>query len=133
MTNRTNPQAKHQGAKLSITFQERYIHGTVEPPEAVAGRLHAAVEHMRSCELAGTPGADAEVVLDALHSYDAFTRAASGPDRHTPDCEECGRPLAADRSPGVWAHDPASLGDAAYDLDEDHAARPPEGTPHPAE
>jgi hypothetical protein len=46
-------------------------------------------------------------------------------------CEECGNPLVADLSPGVWLHDADELGDAAFDLNEDHAPRPPEGTPHP--
>lgn len=48
-------------------------------------------------------------------------------------CEECGDPVAADRSPGVWVHDPGERGDRAYELNEQHAARPPEGTPHPDE
>jgi hypothetical protein len=48
-------------------------------------------------------------------------------------CEECDEPVAADPSPGVWVHDPDELGDAGYDLNEDHAARPPEGTLHQAE
>lgn len=48
-------------------------------------------------------------------------------------CEDCDEPVAADPSPGVWVHDPTELGDRAYDLNEDHAARPPEDTPHPSE
>jgi hypothetical protein len=41
-------------------------------------------------------------------------------------CEACGQPIVQDDSPGVWLHDAAELGDEAYDLNEDHAARPPE-------
>lgn len=43
-------------------------------------------------------------------------------------CDECGEPVAADPagSAGVWTHDPDAIGDSAYDLDEHHAARPPE-------
>jgi hypothetical protein len=48
-------------------------------------------------------------------------------------CEEVGEPVTADRSPGVWMHGQDDLGDSAYDLHEDHAARPPEGTSHPHE
>jgi hypothetical protein len=48
-------------------------------------------------------------------------------------CEECGEPVAAAPSPGVWVHDPDALGEDAYDLNEDHAARPSENTPPPAE
>ena len=44
-------------------------------------------------------------------------------------CAECGEPVAADPSPGVWVHDPGELGATAYDLNEEHAARPPEDTP----
>ncbi len=42
-------------------------------------------------------------------------------------CEDCGEAVEPDPagSPGVWVHD-RSLGDQAYDLDEAHAARPPE-------
>jgi hypothetical protein len=48
-------------------------------------------------------------------------------------CEECGEPLAPDSAPGVWLHDPEQLGDRAWDLNEHHAARPPEDAPHLAE
>ncbi len=48
-------------------------------------------------------------------------------------CEECGLAIVPDPSPGVWVHDPDDLGEDAYDLNEQHAARPPEDTPHPAE
>lgn len=41
-------------------------------------------------------------------------------------CEECGLAIVEDMSPGVWLHDPEVLGDDAYDLNEAHAARPPE-------
>ncbi len=63
---------------MTMASQGRYLRGSVEAPENVADRLHAAVEHLRLCELAGTPGADAQVVLDALYSFDAFKRAKSG-------------------------------------------------------
>jgi hypothetical protein len=39
-------------------------------------------------------------------------------------CEECGEPLYEDASPEVWLHDETLLGDDAYDLNQDHAARP---------
>jgi hypothetical protein len=52
---------------------------------------------------------------------------------HQVCCEECDAPIAADPSRGVWGHDPGELGDTAYELNEDHAARPPEGTRHPGE
>ncbi len=48
-------------------------------------------------------------------------------------CEECGEPIVEDASPGVWLHDPDLLGDEAYDLNEDHAAYPPEGVVHSGE
>jgi len=43
-------------------------------------------------------------------------------------CEQCGEPVVADPdgSDGVWVHDPQTLGDRAFDLNEQHAARPPE-------
>lgn len=43
-------------------------------------------------------------------------------------CEDCGVAVVPDPagSEGVWVHDPM-LGDEAYDLNEAHAARPPEG------
>ncbi len=47
--------------------------------------------------------------------------------------EECNEPVAADPAPGSWVHDPGELGATAYDLNEAHGARPPEGTPHPDE
>lgn len=48
-------------------------------------------------------------------------------------CAECGEELEADSSPGVWVHS-RELGDKAYDLDEQHSARPEdEDTPHPYE
>jgi len=50
-----------------------------------------------------------------------------------PSCEVCGYAVVADASPGVWVHDPEELGDEAYELNEQHAARPPETTIHPAE
>jgi hypothetical protein len=40
-------------------------------------------------------------------------------------CEECGEPIYEDASPDVWLHDEERLGSIAYDLNEDHAARPP--------
>lgn len=42
-------------------------------------------------------------------------------------CEDCGQPVTPDPagSSGVWVHDPEALGDEAYDLNDDHAARPP--------
>lgn len=42
-------------------------------------------------------------------------------------CEDCGVAVVPDPagSEGVWVHDP-NLGDEAYDLNEAHAARPPE-------
>ena len=44
-------------------------------------------------------------------------------------CEDCGKPVTPDPagSVGVWVHDANTLGDEAYDLNEQHAARPPEG------
>jgi hypothetical protein len=48
-------------------------------------------------------------------------------------CEECGLAIVPDVSPGVWVHDPGDLAERAYELDEAHTARPPEGTAHPAE
>jgi len=43
-------------------------------------------------------------------------------------CEECGEPVTPDTagSEGVWVHNAEILGDEAYDLNEEHAARPPE-------
>jgi len=43
-------------------------------------------------------------------------------------CEECGKPVVPDPtgSEGVWVHDAEVLGDEAYDLNEEHGARPPE-------
>jgi hypothetical protein len=48
-------------------------------------------------------------------------------------CEQCGTAIAADASVGVWVHDPGELEADSFEVDEDHAARLPEGTPHPAE
>jgi hypothetical protein len=43
-------------------------------------------------------------------------------------CEQCGELVVPDPdgSDGVWVHDPQALGDRAFDLNEQHAARPPE-------
>jgi hypothetical protein len=61
------------------------------------------------------------------------TPAPALPAPRTVRCEQCGEPIEADRSAGVWLHDANQLADRAYDLNEQHAARPPEGTSHPAE
>jgi hypothetical protein len=50
----------------------------------------------------------------------------TAPDTTETLCEDCGEVIVADSSPGVWVHDPEALGDIAYDLNESHAARPPE-------
>lgn len=48
-------------------------------------------------------------------------------------CYECGEEIEADASPGVWVHS-RELGDAAYDLDDAHTARPDdENIVHPGE
>jgi hypothetical protein len=67
----TEPEDQSAGA------EDRYLYGTVEPAAKVAERLHAALEHLRACELGGVPGADDQVVLDALFSYAAFSRATT--------------------------------------------------------
>jgi hypothetical protein len=41
-------------------------------------------------------------------------------------CEDCGEIIIENSSPAVWLHDPEALGDRAYNLNEAHAARPPE-------
>lgn len=43
-------------------------------------------------------------------------------DLEDPTCAECGDPIHADRSPGVWLHGTAD--DTDHDADEDHVARP---------
>lgn len=44
-------------------------------------------------------------------------------------CEQCGLAVVGDPhgSSGVWVHDPDRLDARAWDLNADHAARPPEG------
>jgi cyanate lyase len=56
-------------------IDDRYLYGSDEPASKVIERLRTALEYMRSCEVADQMGADDVVVLDALHSYDAFKRA----------------------------------------------------------
>jgi hypothetical protein len=73
-----------------------------------------------------------EVLIDRGTARRLLAEAASEETEEQLCCDECGEPVAADPSPGVWVHDPSELGDTAYDLNEDHAARPPEGTLHPA-
>jgi hypothetical protein len=52
---------------------------------------------------------------------------AESPTEREAFCEDCGEPVVEDSiSAGVWVHDPEALGDKAYDLNEAHAARPPE-------
>lgn len=41
-----------------------------------------------------------------------------------PHCAECGELIMRDESAGVWLHDPQEIGDAAFNLNEDHAPRP---------
>jgi hypothetical protein len=74
-----------------------------------------------------------EVLIDRETARRLVAEATADEARDQIRCEECGNALAADLSPGVWVHDPDDLGDAAYDFNEHHAARPPEDTPHPAE
>lgn len=40
-------------------------------------------------------------------------------------CKECGEPIMADASPGVWVH--CSEEDDNYELDASHVAIPDEG------
>ena len=59
---------------------------------------------------------------------DAAIKASEGDDAEGNDkvlCEECGDPIQRDASEGVWAHG-ADYRD--HDADENHVARPPEGT-----
>jgi hypothetical protein len=88
----------------------------------------------------GRAAAYDEGTADGLREPITHTYPADPDDEPTRDdaeekvcCEECGEPVTGDLSPGVWMHDPDNLGDSAYDLNEDHAARPPEDTPHPHE
>jgi hypothetical protein len=75
--------------------------------------------------------ADATLVIERLNACGigedieqlSFSTAAVNDDEVL--CEDCGAIVVEDASPGVWVHDPGSLGDTAYDLNEDHAARPP--------
>jgi hypothetical protein len=57
-----------------MTVEDRYLYGNAEAAVKVAERLHAAVEHLRGCELEGKTGGDDQVVLDALFSYEALRR-----------------------------------------------------------
>jgi hypothetical protein len=66
-------------------------------------------------------------------SLDAAIKASEEKDDEGSDevlCEECGLRIVRDASEGVWVH--GSEGrvrtDEDFDRDEDHGARPPEGT-----
>lgn len=80
-----------------------------------------------------TDGALAINADEADSSYGPLTVTIEIAREHDLSCEVCGYAVVADASPGVWLHDPEDLGEEAYALNEQHAARPPENTSHPAE
>jgi hypothetical protein len=95
-----------------------------------------ALELRISAEQARRLATDGALAIDpdeADTSYGPLTVTIEVASEHAPSCEVCGYAVVADASPGVWVHDPEELGDEAYQLNEQHAARPPENTSHPAE
>jgi hypothetical protein len=95
-----------------------------------------ALEVRVSAEQARRLTTDGALVIDpdeADTSYGPLAITIEVTRELAPSCEVCGYAVVADASPGVWVHDPEELGDEAYELNEQHPARPPETTIHPAE
>lgn len=63
-------------------------------------------------------------------STSPYTSSMEAPTETSAHCVDCGHPITPDPlgSEGVWVHNSEVLGDEAYDLNEEHAARPPEDT-----
>jgi hypothetical protein len=119
-------QLEPQVARLEITPQQlqalrdgHAIHGTASDDTPV--------------EL--TLGDFSEADLEILARREVLTLTPAGEDLPLQlsvtaaiYCEECGERVVTDpqASEGVWVHDAEALGDRAFDLNEQHAARPPE-------
>lgn len=70
----SHPEQSESG-DAPMTVEDRYLYGNVEAASKILDRQNAALEHLRACEVEGVSGADDQVVLDALFSYEAFRRA----------------------------------------------------------
>jgi hypothetical protein len=96
-------------------------------PAIMTAELAAA----RSLDLTAEDGTDP--AADTLDTLTCLRETLEGDARgHVSEtlCGQCGHPVCEDPagSEGVWVHDAAALGNEAYDLNEDHAALPPEET-----
>ena len=134
--------ATHDAAVLSLYEIVMELIGDVEDEgtrknirEAVKARDLSTVSQLWAETMEEGFDIDAcDVINDESSSdLDAAIKASEEDDAAFQDafeenCEECGETITRDSSEGVWVHGDATREDKDHDADENHVARPPEGT-----